>query len=591
MCVLYADALIPDSSSDTTSTHYTDTDIQHCIQYITNIPHSVLTRDVNAHSTLWHSYTDDHRGQLIAEVISNSDHITLNTNTPTRVPNTTLQQTSSPDISTVCNTLYNRTSWTTQHTLSSDHLPIITTINIRHDYRLQQNRRTFTNYKKADWTQFTEDTESAFTQTTIPTNIHTANRIFTNIILMADKQNIPKGKMHSNCRLLPEDIVCKITQRNNIRRANTCDPALKLLNEEITSDIQKHKQNIWKEHLDAHWDHRHNTHTLWKTIHGLSNRAPPHTLNTSITFNNKIATTLTHIANCFTKQFTNTVKHATHKTNRHINRATHNIQGYNITLTTSQVQEVIKQSKNNNSQGPDKLNIRHLKHIGPLGLAFLTSMFKTALNKNIIPHTWKLANIVPIPKPNKDTDKGTSYRPISLLSVIAKTLEKSLLPYITANIPNTPMQDGYKTQHSTVTALHTLNNTVANGFNQMAPPARTITVALDMSKAFDTINIHTLIRKLLQTNIPGTIIKFIANYIKRRKAYTTYINHTSKQRQFKTGVPQGGVLSPTLFNIYTSGLPPPSAPVQVMAYADDITITSTHTSTSAAKKYIQPYLH
>ena len=219
--------------------------------------------------------------------------------------------------------------------------------------------------------------------------------------------------------------------------------------------------------------------------------------------------------------------------NRHINRATHNIQGYNITLTTSQVQEAIKQSKNNNSQGPDKLNIRHLKHIGPLGLAFLTSMFKTALNKNIIPHTWKLANIVPIPKPNKDTDKGTSYRTISLLSVIAKTLERSLLPYITANIPNTPMQHGYKTQHSTVTALHTLNNTIAKGFNQMAPPARTITVALDMSKAFDTINIHTLIRKLQQTNIPGTIIKFIANYIKGRKAYTTYRNHTSKQRQFK----------------------------------------------------------
>ena len=165
--------------------------------------------------------------------------------------------------------------------------------------------------------------ESAFAQTTIPTNIHTANRIFTNIILMADKQNIPKDKMHSNCRLLPEDIVCKITQRNNIRRANTCDPALKLLNEEITSNIQKHKQNIWKEHLDAHWDHRHNTHTLWKTIHGLSNRAPPHTLNTSITFNNKLATTPTHIANCFTKQFTNTVKHPTHKTNRHINRATY----------------------------------------------------------------------------------------------------------------------------------------------------------------------------------------------------------------------------------------------------------------------------
>ena len=65
---------------DSTSTHYktAGTDIQHCIQYITNIPHSVLTRDVNTHSTLWlwYSYTDDHRGQLIADVISNSDHIT-----------------------------------------------------------------------------------------------------------------------------------------------------------------------------------------------------------------------------------------------------------------------------------------------------------------------------------------------------------------------------------------------------------------------------------------------------------------------------------------------------------------------------------
>ena len=183
--------------------------------------------------------------------------------------------------------------------------------------------------------------------------------------------------MHSNCRLIPDHIVCKITQRNNIRRANTCDPALTLLHEEITSNIQKHKQNLCKEHLHAHWDHRHNTHILWKTIHGLFNRAPPPTLNTAITFNNKIATTPNHIANCFTKQFTNTVKHAPHKTNRYTNRATHKIQGYDITLTTTQVQEAIKQSKNNNSQGPDKLNTRHLKHIGPLGLAFLTSRCKT----------------------------------------------------------------------------------------------------------------------------------------------------------------------------------------------------------------------
>ena len=172
---------------DSSSTHYkrADTDMQYCKHYITNIPHSILTGYLNVHSTLWHSYTDYHKGQLIVDVISNLVNITQNTNRPTIVPNTTQHQTSSPYSTTVSNTLYNRTSRTTQHTLSSDHLPIITTINIRHDYRLQQNQRTFTNYEQSDWTQFTEDKESAFAQT----NIHTVNIMFTNIILMADKHN------------------------------------------------------------------------------------------------------------------------------------------------------------------------------------------------------------------------------------------------------------------------------------------------------------------------------------------------------------------------------------------------------------------
>ena len=107
-------------------------------------------------------------------------------------------------------------------------------------------------------------------QTTIPPNIHTANNFFTNIILMADKHNIQKGKMHSNCKLLADHMVCSITQRNNIRRANTCDPALKLLNEEITSYIHNMSHIVEYIYI-AHWDHRHNTLTPWNTIHGPSN--------------------------------------------------------------------------------------------------------------------------------------------------------------------------------------------------------------------------------------------------------------------------------------------------------------------------------
>ena len=194
------------------------------------------------------------------------------------MPNTTIQQTSSPDITTVSNTLYTRLSWiswTVQQALSSDHLPIITTINIRPEYILQQSRRTFTNYKKANWTPFTEDTEIAFAQTTLTTNIHTANRIFKNLIMLADKHNIPKGKMHRNCKILLGHILCNITQRKSMRSANTCDPSLKHINEEITSDI--HTQQIHRTSITTMplCDHQiHNTSFLQLHPHTRHVRTP-----------------------------------------------------------------------------------------------------------------------------------------------------------------------------------------------------------------------------------------------------------------------------------------------------------------------------
>ena len=147
----------------------------------------------------------------------------------------------------------------------------------------------------------------------------------------------------------------------------------------------------------------------------------------------------------------------------------------------------------------------------------LTDTLNLALKTNTIPQIWKLAKIIPIPKPNKDPNLGTSYRPISLLLPIAKTMEKILLPYITSNIPPVKHQHGFKSLHSTTTALHQITNQIVKGFNQKQPPERTIVVSLDLSKAFDTVNIHNLIQKLQQTNIPNLIKKFVANYIKGRK--------------------------------------------------------------------------
>ena len=523
-----ANIYIPPKNTTSPDHATCDADITSCIQYITNLPNSIISGDINAHSPIWHSHTTDHRGDLIADLLGNSDHITLNTNT--RLPFAANQRPTSPDITSITTNLYNRTHWETLNALNSDHLPILTTINTRTNFRLQQNRQTYTNYNKANWQNFTTETESSFRNINPPSDTHTANKILTNIILNADKHNIPKGKIQHNCKLLPEDIRTKINTRNNIRKHNPLDPNLAQLNNEITSDIQHHKTALWKSHLDGNWDHRENTHTLWKTLKNLSNKKMHTNKNHTISFNNKPSITSTQIANSFNKQFTNTVPHTSNKTNRKIDKQVHKLPKTTFILTTSEISAAIRNSKNNNSTGPDGISIRHLKHIGPLGLTYLTNTFNLALNTNTIPHMWKLANIIPILKPDKDHNTGTSFRPILLLSVISKTLEKALLPYITNNIPQHHTQHGFKAKHSTTTALHNINNTIASGFNQRIPSARAIAVALDMSKAFDTVNIHTLTKKLLDTQIPPILIKFIANYIKGRKAFTTYNNKTSTQR-------------------------------------------------------------
>ena len=149
------------------------------------------------------------------------------------------------------------------------------------------------------------------------------------------------------------------------------------------------------------------------------------------------------IACAFNKQFINTIPHKTNTTNRKITTKVLRLQPTQINITTEQVQAEIKNSKNKYSTGPDNINIKHFNHIGKNGLKYLTNIYNAALNDNKIPHVWKLANIIPIPKPNKDINIGTSYRPMSLLSVIAKTLEKVILPHITQNIPNITTQHGF----------------------------------------------------------------------------------------------------------------------------------------------------
>ena len=508
---------IPPRNS-TISQQTEDKNITTLFNQLTNIKNSLIVGDVNAHSSLWHSPIADHRGEIIQNLLQNSDHTILNKNEPTRSSTNQAQQPTSPDITAITSKLLDKTNWQISKTpLRSDHLPIIITIKTKSNFRLLPNIKTFTNYKKAKWDEFTQEIENALQNTPPPTNVHMANTLLTNQILLADKHHIPKGRFKKVNQPLPQHIIDIIKQRNALRNSNHLDPNIKTLNDKITKLISEHKTELWKTKLEQIGTHNKNSHTLWKTINKLKNKSPQAAPNINIKFdNNQEAITQQDKAKQFNKQFVNVVKHTTKKSNRQIDKTTKALTTTPMQITNIQTYEAIKNTINKDSTGPDNLNIRHLKHLGPTAIQYLTDTLNLALSTNCIPQIWKLAKIIPIPKPNKDPTLGTSYRPISLLSPIAKTMEKVLLPHITSNITPVSHQHGFKTQHSTSTALHHLTNQITTGFNQKQPADRTIVVSLDLSKAFDTVNIHNLIQKLQQTNVTN-LIKEICSKLHKRK--------------------------------------------------------------------------
>ena len=143
----------------------------------------------------------------MADLIQNSEHTILNQNEHTRSSANQAQQPTSPDITTISSNLSDKANWKLSTTpLRSDHLPIIITIKTKNNFRLLPNIKTFTNFKKAKWDDFTQEIEEALLNTQPPTNVHLANKILTNQILLADKHHIPKGRFKRINQPLPKHI-------------------------------------------------------------------------------------------------------------------------------------------------------------------------------------------------------------------------------------------------------------------------------------------------------------------------------------------------------------------------------------------------
>ena len=202
----------------------------------------------------------------------------------------------------------------------------------------------------------------------------------------------------------------------------------------------------------------------------------------------------------------------------------------------------------------------------------LSIIVNKSLESGIVPTDMKLAKVIPIYKSKIKTDFG-NYRPISLLPASSKILEKivhqRLYSFCTKHAILFKNQFGFRSKHSTTNAIAKL---YAHVTKSNANKLSTLAVFLDLSKAFDTIDHNILLSKLKHYGIRGVALEWFRSYLSNRRQFVTYRDTSSEIRDVACGVPQGSVLGPLLFIIYTNDLPNALDNSHCILFADDTTI-------------------
>ena len=190
-----------------------------------------------------------------------------------------------------------------------------------------------------------------------------------------------------------------------------------------------------------------------------------------------------------------------------------------------------------------------------------------------VPEEWKLANVVPVfKKDNKDYTEN--YRPISLLSIVSKVLERCILMQIKHNLSQliNKCQHGFLRGKSCVTNLLEVFDYIGRSLDN---GEQMDTIYLDMSKAFDRISHVKLFIKLENYLFSGSLLKWFQSYLTGRRQRVTVLGATSNTLPNSSGVPQGSILGPGLFLLYVNDLPSSVKTSQVAMFADDTKLFST----------------
>ena len=322
-----------------------------------------------------------------------------------------------------------------------------------------------------------------------------------------------------------------------------------------------------------------NTKKMWDNINLLINKKRPSSHIEKLQVDNKRYEQPLTISNCLNDFFCNVPSTLAAQLPKSHKSATSYLSQKRKQFRFAQVSEIevfllLESLDTNKSFGIDKIHPLLLKTAALQIYRPLTFIFNLSINKGIFPDSMKLAKVVPIFKQGSRF-VCSNYRPISVLSSISKIFERcifnQLMFYFTNNNMISPKQYGFRPGFTTSDCLIDLIEEITSSLDK---GLYVVSLFLDLSKAFDTVNHQILLNKLKYYGLQQSEYNWFQSYLNNRKQQVHANGVASDTRFISTGVPQGSILGPLLFIIFINDLPKSSTFFSTRLYADHTSLTA-----------------